>query len=188
MTRRFVAIGVPAEVRAALEESLAPVRDSWHGLRATSADHWHLTVAFVGELADDRLGELVEVVGAGLAERGLPDELALDGAGRFGRRVLWAGVRDRPAGRLAALGEAVQHGCVAAGLPVEQRTVHPHLTLARARGDGQVRAYHEEQAAAAVASVAARGDGAWHPSGVEVWASHLGAGPVRYEVEAVVRA
>ncbi len=187
MTRRFVAIGVPQQVRNALEESLARAHGDWEGLRLTRADDWHLTVAFVGELADDALDRLVEVVGAGVADRELPDELVLDGAGRFGRRVLWAGVRDRPEGRLAALGEAIQQGCVAAGLPVEQRPVHPHVTLARARSGAHVRARHETRARAAVASVVTRGVAAWRPAGVEVWASHLGAGPARYEVEAVVR-
>lgn len=186
MTRRFVAIGIPEQVRTALDESLADARGHWEGLRPTRADDWHLTVAFVGELADDALEQLVEVVGAGLADSALPDELALDGAGRFGRRVLWAGVCDRPEGRLAALGETIQQACAAAGLPVEQRPVHPHVTLARARRGAQVRAGHEAQAADAVASVVAHGVAAWRPEGVEVWASHLGAGPARYEVEAVV--
>ncbi|MFW6010239.1 MAG: hypothetical protein ACOC9I_02845, partial [Actinomycetota bacterium] len=71
-------------------------------------------------------------------------------------------------------------------LPVQQRAVHPHLTLARARRAAPVRAEHQEQADRAVAALLDRGAGRWRPEQVEVWASHLDGGPARYEVEAAV--
>lgn len=186
MTRRFVAVPVATAVRDALDAALAPARDAWEGLRTTRASDWHLTLAFLGEVADEQLERLVEVVATAVAAHPLPDELALSGAGRFGRRVLWAGVDEVPPGRLAALGDAVQRGCAAAELPVQQRAVHPHLTLARARRGAPVRAEHLDQAERAVAALLERGEGRWHAEHVEVWASHLGGGPARYEVEAAV--
>lgn len=186
MIRRFVAIGVPPAVREALEAALAPSGDHLGALRPTDPVSWHLTLAFLGEVDADRLDGIVEVVRAALDDVTPPVALTLDGAGEFRRTALWAGVRDEPEGQLARLGDAIQSGCAAAGLPVEQRRVRPHVTIARAPRRSSVRPGQVVAVSDAVETVRMAGDARWVPTQVEVWASHLGDGPARYHTEATV--
>ncbi len=174
--RLFVALPLPAEVRAALAEATAGLRRSEDGLRWTRPEGWHLTVAFLGEVDDHRADEVTAVV-TEAAVAHAPVELSLGEAGRFGRRVLWAGVDDAPPGAVAALGADVQAALAAAELPVARRGVHAHLTLARA-GRSAV-------SDATVAAVTVP-DGRWVADTVSVWRSHLGRGPARYEEVASV--
>lgn len=131
--RLFAALEVPEAVRRRLDAAVAPVRRRQDALGWSRAESWHLTVAFLGEVGEERLPEVVEAL-AGAAARA-PEAIGLEfgPAGRFGRRVLWVGVRDQPAGAVAALGAAAQAALAAAGLPVDAKEVRPHLTLARSR-------------------------------------------------------
>ncbi|NGN67843.1 RNA 2',3'-cyclic phosphodiesterase [Streptomyces sp. A7024] len=119
--------GVVAELRAlpGSGELRWPVRASWH-----------FTVAFYGEVDEERVSALWERLERAAARRD-GFSLRIDGGGRFGDRVLWAGVageRDalkRLAGSAAAAGRRV-------GLDMEERAYKPHLTLARQGRDGRV--------------------------------------------------
>lgn len=117
--RLFAAITPPEPAVAHLYAALpaAPLR--W----SEPADA-HITLAFYGEV-DDLSAELLGRTLTDLA-RGTPSfELRLDGAGTFGRSVLWAGVGgDLRLLALLAAGAATQPG----------HPFRPHLTLARARG------------------------------------------------------
>lgn len=131
--RLFAAVRPPAAEVAALQQHLPPLDER---LRRVPPEQWHVTVAFYGEVPDDRVAEL-SVRLARVAARHPPAAVRLSGAGTFPRRataarVLWLGVAgDVPTlSRLAA-------SCVAAGRRVgvvaEERQYRPHLTLARAR-------------------------------------------------------
>ncbi len=133
--RLFVALDVPPAVRRALDTAVEPLRVQHRDLAWTPAANWHLTLAFLGHVEvppDHALAVLAPVA----AER-QPIGLALASAGRFGQRVLWVGIDDLPEGTVTRLGEAVQNALTEAGIPVDERAVHPHLTLARARGRGR---------------------------------------------------
>ena len=85
---------------------------------------WHLTLAFLGEVAVPPDLSAVRVE---------PFDVALGGAGTFsGGRVLWAGVR-LGAEPLAELAVAVAGACAAAGVALEDRPYRPHLTVRRGR-------------------------------------------------------
>jgi RNA 2',3'-cyclic 3'-phosphodiesterase len=117
-------------------------------LRWTDRANWHITLAFFGEVADDRLPELRERLSRA-AHRGHPIPLRIAGGGSYGDRALWAGLvdgpRDGPEGpeestrrlpvesvrRLAASTAAA--GRRAGVERQEPRRFHPHLTVARAR-------------------------------------------------------
>jgi 2'-5' RNA ligase len=115
------------------------------GLKLTAVDQWHVTLAFLGEVADERLAEVEQALdglsGPRDAARGI--ELRLAGSGRFanGRSVaLWAGV----AGDLAGLSGLRAEIC-AALTGYDDRPFRPHLTIAYARG-GQAMAALESYA------------------------------------------
>ena len=176
--RLFLALDVPPSVRDALEAAVAPLREARDGLSWTRAENWHVTLAFLGEVAPgpDPVVAAVE----GEVATASPIGLRLDGAGRFGRRILWMGVADDPPGAVAALGERLQQALAAQDLPVDRKPVRPHLTLARVRGRGR------GAVTPALVDDVPVAPGSWTASTVEVVASHLGAGGARYEVVASV--
>lgn len=172
--RLFVALPIPDELRDVTGEVVAEVRASaGEGLRWPRPEGWHVTLAFLGEVPAERAGEVAAVLDA-VASTVTPMDLRSGAAGRFGRGVLWLGVDDDPCGSVARLGEAVQAAVEAAGLAVERRDVHPHVTLARGGkrkvDDALVRRVEVPPLA-------------WRATSMQLWSSRLGDGPARYEVE-----
>lgn len=116
---------------------MSPVRPGWPGVRWSGREDWHVTLAFLGEVARGLLPELTTRL-ARAARRHHAAELSVARAGAFPapRRatVLWAGIGgDRRAlGHLAA---SVAAGARRAGAPSpdEGRRYRPHLTLGRSR-------------------------------------------------------
>lgn len=133
--RLFVAVDPSEEVRQALAGWLERLRPRAPDAKWSRADAFHLTLAFLGNVAD----ELVEPIGRALeavAGRHLPVELEAAGGGSFGGRrprVLWAGLRGPDLERLAALRRGVEEAMVPFGYQPEARPFQPHFTLARAR-------------------------------------------------------
>lgn len=140
--RLFVAVLPPpprlAELDAAVDE-LHALPGAEH-LRWAGRDDWHLTLAFLGEVDEGLLPDLHARLGRA-AHRTPPFELRLHGGGRFGDKVLWAGV----AGEIDALRLLAERSDAAArraGVAMEDhRRYHPHLTLARSRAGLDLRPY-----------------------------------------------
>jgi 2'-5' RNA ligase len=121
--RLFVALAPPADVVEHADRAVAPLRTRYSDLRWIPAHRWHLTLAFYGEIADDKVDGVADMVVRGLAGHG-PLELQFRGAGQFDRRALWLGVGGQVAG-LKALARVVTF---------DRRPFRPHLTVARLRG------------------------------------------------------
>jgi len=132
--RLFVAVVPPIEVVEDLSEFVEPRRaHPDEDIRWAGDDHWHITLAFLGEVPDwktDELGERLERA----AKRQKPFELQLTGAGAFpgvaDARVLYAGVRD-DSESLKHLAMTTRAAANRAGVVVEGRKFTPHVTLAR---------------------------------------------------------
>jgi 2'-5' RNA ligase len=128
--RLFVALTPPGEVVEELKASTAALHELAPDLRWTRPEHWHVTLAFLGEVGDDVIAELARRLNRAAA-RYPPLSLSLGGGGRFGHQVLWTRVHgDRDV--LRRLAGSVQAAARRCRLPVEQRPYRPHLTLARA--------------------------------------------------------
>lgn len=135
MTRTFVAVELGDDARAALACTLARLARALPGVRWVDAPRVHLTLAFLGELDDERL----DAVGAAAEEAaGLarPFTLRIAGLGMFGTpvapQVVWAGVGgDLP--RLLRLQAGLADALETRGFARETRPFAPHLTLARLR-------------------------------------------------------
>lgn len=166
--RLFVALALPDDVRAAVADrvrALHPTAPT--GLRWAAPERWHLTLCFLGEVAEDRVGRVTDSIERKVARHHATD-LRLEGAGRFGRRVLWVGVAgDRD--RLFALAAAIGAGARRAGIDVEDRTYRPHLTVARADGRADLAPLAE-----ALADIRTR---TWTATEVELVRSRLGPRP-----------
>ncbi|MEV7600173.1 RNA 2',3'-cyclic phosphodiesterase [Kitasatospora sp. NPDC089797] len=134
--RLFVAVLPPVEALQGLSAAVAPVRGlpGADRLRWTAVEGWHLTLAFLGEVPAERLPEL-EAGLAAVAAVQPAHRLRIAGSGRFGDRVLWAGVEGQTRA-IRRLAEAVTEAT--AGFTARPAggggalAFHPHLTLARA--------------------------------------------------------
>lgn len=125
--RLFVAVAPPPAVVAELERAVRPLRSVEPRLRWSSPERWHVTLAFLGPVADEVRPALSERL-ARVARRHPPAELALAGGGRFGTRVLWIGI----SGDLGRLATGVRRAATRAGLTAgDDRPLRAHLTLAR---------------------------------------------------------
>ncbi|MEU5437840.1 RNA 2',3'-cyclic phosphodiesterase [Streptomyces sp. NPDC020719] len=146
--RLFVAVLPPsarlAELGLAVDElQTLPGADR---LRWADRDDWHLTLAFLGEVDEAVLADLHDRL-ARAAHRTPPFELRLHGGGRFGDKVLWAGVAGA-LDTLRLLAERADAAARRAGVPMdEHRRYHPHLTLARSRAGLDLHPYTESLAA-----------------------------------------
>ncbi len=113
-----------------------------------------------------------------------PLPLRLAGSGRFGDRVLWAGLRDgRFSGAaavdgavltvLARLAADITNAAAGAGIRMDDKPFRPHLTLARA--GGRVRPRLDLRPLAA--DLAPFEGGPWMASEIHLIHSTLGMGP-----------
>lgn len=129
MIRAFVAITPPDSVRDALIAVQEGLPQGW---RAADEAQLHLTLVFLGALPRP---DLEDVALALAALRGTPFRLRLSGVGVFGGaepRTLWAGLAPCP--ELTALQVRVAQAARGAGVEIERRRFHAHLTLARTQG------------------------------------------------------
>ena len=139
--RLFVAVDLPDDVREHLRSRTGPLRDAMPGWRWAPPERWHLTLAFLGQVADERVDELTRRMGLA-ARRHEPFDVRLGGVGAFSNarraKVLWTGVEgDRDA--LKALADSVSAGARRAKIDVEERKYRPHVTLGRRHAPVDIR-------------------------------------------------
>ncbi|HKE66822.1 MAG TPA: RNA 2',3'-cyclic phosphodiesterase [Micromonosporaceae bacterium] len=102
--------------------------------RVTARPLWHLTLAFLGDVANDRCDDVVGAIEAA-AERfdGQRPMVRLAGGGTFGRgrfALLWVGADGDVAG-LGSLAGTVRAELRRARLPFDRKPFRAHLTIAR---------------------------------------------------------
>jgi 2'-5' RNA ligase len=176
--RLFVALWPPEHVVAELAETVAAVRPLGSELRWTRPEQWHLTLAFFGEVAEERLPELTERL-ARAARRHPAVSLRFASGGRFGDRVLWTRVEgDRDVVR--RLADSASAAARRSGLDVEDRPYRPHLTLARGTPGADLRPL--------VTALASYTGTDWTAERLHLVRSSLGKGPGRTAVYDTVQA
>jgi 2'-5' RNA ligase len=134
---------------------------------------WHVTLKFFGEVPQDRVQQVREVIlraveGTGKVETSLTDIGAFPNLNRA--RVLWVGIAD-PADALRNLAKRVESGWPDSS----SRPLHPHLTLARFNHPARVRTLVDKFRPF---------DFDRSPFSIEkaiLYRSHLGGGGPRYE-------
>jgi 2'-5' RNA ligase len=138
--RLFVALSPPPAALAEVESVAAGLRESWPELRWVGTDLWHVTLAFLGEVSDDKRDELDRRLERAAA-RHAGQLLAIGRGDAFSSvkraRVLIMRIEgERPAlAGLSALAASVAAGARRADAPPpdEGRRYRPHSTLARTR-------------------------------------------------------
>lgn len=181
--RIFLALRPPSEEVDRLDDFM-DVRRGAGPFSWTSAEQFHLTVAFLPDVPEYRLDQVIEAA-ADAAERRAQFDLCLGGGGAFPdparAKVLWVGLRQDEAdgAELTALASGVRGAAAHSGVEVDGQRFRPHLTVARTGRptpmDNWVRLLDGYSGTF------------WTADEVEVVHSHLGAGPrgrPRHEVVA----
>lgn len=132
--RLFTAVMPPEPVLEELAAFVAPRREAGGPWRWTPPHAWHVTTAFMGDVASDDLDPLVENLRA-VAARTPGFDVRLGGAGAFpnpyAAKVLWLGVSQGEE-ELATLARRTRTAAERAGVRTDGARFVPHLTLARA--------------------------------------------------------
>jgi 2'-5' RNA ligase len=174
--RIFVGIPLADAVVRELALVVARLSAKGDGFRWTAPESWHITLQFLGNSTTEQL----ECLTASLSEvrsAGIPVQLGELGC--FERAgVFFVDVSVTP--ELVALERCVVAATNRCGFAAETRPYHPHITLARAKGQGRGAGLRELGANV-------RSQPAFTPFTAReflLYESHLGAGGARYEVRA----
>ncbi|HEX8200727.1 MAG TPA: RNA 2',3'-cyclic phosphodiesterase [Isosphaeraceae bacterium] len=133
MTRTFVAVPVPSKLGEKLAHLQSLLTEECPGVSWVPPVHFHLTLAFLGDVENTDLDAVCRAVAGASAAFG-PLELRLEGLGTFPApekpRVFWVGLTGPDLPRLMDLQKAVAAAVKAAGYAPDDR-FHPHVTLGR---------------------------------------------------------
>ncbi len=133
--RLFVALDIPEDIRQRIRTFIAGVRGFAPDVRWVSPDSLHVTLKFIGEQPDDKLGAIKDAL---QTVKGEAMDVSFRSTGFFptakSARVFWIGIEADP--RLAALAGSVDKALEPLGIEREQRAFSAHLTLARS-GSGR---------------------------------------------------
>jgi 2'-5' RNA ligase len=170
--RMFVAVTPSAEAVEHLSDFLEPRLDAGRELRWTDAAQWHLTLAFLAQVPDRVVDDLVERL-ARTAGRRAPFSAALRGGGAFPdplhAKVLFTGVDVASSGpTLHRLAESVRAAANRCGAPPDGARFRPHVTIARCRRPTQVVRW--------VRLLDTYAGPSWSVDALTLYASHLGEG------------
>lgn len=160
--RLFVAAEISPEIRDLVSRLPRPPLD---GIRWTTPEQWHITLAFLGEVSDERIPALVaalQAIEAAAAHAELGPKTKL-----LSRQILCLPVHglEVAAGGVAAILQGE-------GFELERRPFRGHLTLARAR---RRLAIPKELGGSEVA-------GSWEVEELAMMRSTLGREGSRYDV------
>jgi len=134
--RLFLAINLAPDIRDAIADAAAPLREAAPDLRWSDASRLHLTLKFLGEQPESVPAAVSAAMDATARKHFAFDmhvgdaEHVVGAFPNFRRpRVVWLGVTNDP--RLELLHHDVEVACQALGFELEGRPFRPHLTLAR---------------------------------------------------------
>lgn len=170
--RVFVAVQPPEPVLDEIEDAVAQLGDrvgaeQVGNLRWATRDQWHVTLRFLGEVADEVLPELTAALDAAplaAAEAELGPAFV-----RLGQQVLCL-----PVSGVDDLAAAVVAATRTMGQPPESRPYRGHVTVARVRGRSEG-GIHRSVVNTPIRSLR------WAVDEVRIVRSHLGGAGARYE-------
>lgn len=136
--RLFIAVDLDEAARAAIaaeqKRVAAAMGDARSSVKWVKPDQMHLTLVFPGEVSDARAPAIAAAVSQRVDKA--PFAVTFQGLGVFpghgGPRALWVGITDGGAALIELQREMAQR-VSEAGIVIEARPFHPHLTLGRWR-------------------------------------------------------
>lgn len=131
----FFAVRLADTVKQVIHDNIMDLTSIFQFKRWVHMEDYHITLAFLGLVEEDRLSSVIQLVGDAIKEEN-SFPLHVEGLDIFGNkqspRIFWASVKNES--KLYRLQEAVYRQCIEAGFTLESRPYHPHITLARKWG------------------------------------------------------
>jgi 2'-5' RNA ligase len=135
-TRTFIALEIPQALSDRLSRLQTMLAERTEGVRWTANLPFHVTLAFLGDVADTDLKSVCTAVAAAVSPFA-PFEVQLRGVGAFPTperpRVIWAGL-DAPV-TLHDLQKTIVKAVSRAGYRPDDQRFTPHTTLGRIKAD-----------------------------------------------------
>ncbi len=135
----FVAVVPPAKALDHLEDFLRAAAAAEPGFRWTTPEQWHLTLAFMSDVAERRIDDLVDRLTRAAARR-RPFSVEVTGGGAFPNvdeaKVIFAGV-ETDSVELGRLATGARAAVGRAGAEVAGGRFRPHVTIARTGRPGR---------------------------------------------------
>lgn len=140
--RLFLAVNLPKKEKDRIYRSARPLRERDVPVQWIDAEHYHLTLKFLGPVRAERLDAIEEVMQK-VADNTQAFAGSIAGFGAFPtiRRpeMLWAGIEATP--EMRCLKQDLEWGLADLGFERETRAFHPHIALGRATGEGGAGAF-----------------------------------------------
>ena len=178
--RMFVALVPPDDALEDLGDFLRPRQEAETGFRWTTSEQWHVTLAFMPEVPDRSLDDLLARLQRAAARR-TPFAVSVAGGGAFPNaaraKILYAALDVGDDEELRRLKTGARAAANKSGAEAEGGPFHPHLTLARVRRPHDVTKW--------IRVLQSYRGPAWQASEISLVQSYLGEGPrnrPRYEV------
>jgi 2'-5' RNA ligase len=138
--RLFIAIEVPGSIKKELAALQVELKKAGADVSWTRPENIHLTLKFLGEVAEERLDDVLRATTSAAGGFG-PARLALSGIGVFDERrprVVWAALRG-DAEVVSRLWSDLDERLGEVGFARESRAFRPHLTIGRFKSPRRAR-------------------------------------------------
>jgi 2'-5' RNA ligase len=140
--RLFVALNLPKKERERIHRATRKLRDADMPVRWIDADHFHVTLKFLGEVRRERLEEVTQAVNR-VASTTKAFSTQFGGFGAFPSvrqpRVIWLSLG--ACAELRVLKQDLEWSFGDIGFETERRAFHPHVTIGRASDRGGAGAF-----------------------------------------------
>ncbi|MFH1445041.1 MAG: RNA 2',3'-cyclic phosphodiesterase [Nanoarchaeota archaeon] len=131
--RLFIAVDLDAEITEKIENEINPIRKKGVDVAFTLPENLHITMKFLGEVAEQQIEKLKEDVSSTLS--GVKQfKVDIKGMGYFGRpdfmKIVWLGIsegRSELVNMIRALNTSLDY------LRSEDYEPHPHITIGRVK-------------------------------------------------------
>lgn len=132
--RAFIAINLPELIMEDIAQYIGECgKHQIDGINYVPAANIHITLKFLGDIEEDD-AESISAELAGLKWK--PTRIKTEGIGGFpdlpGARILWIGLKSNP--ELVEIQSRIEDICRSFGIPPEEKSFKPHLTIARIKG------------------------------------------------------
>ncbi len=147
--RTFIAIDFPEPVKEALAQAAAHLKYSGADVKWTEKENIHLTLKFLGEVDEKKLGYLKSALDS-VAGQTKSFAASIKDLGAFPKiefpRVIWAGI-DLGAAELVTLSGKIDQALSNLGFEKESRPFAAHLTIGRVKSPKNKEALKAKMAA-----------------------------------------
>jgi len=131
--RLFVALDIDDDIRSRIGQFVTGVRGLAPNVRWVNSESLHVTLKFIGEQSETQTEEIKRALHTVASEH---FDIRFRAYGFFPERrtaqVFWIGIEAGP--QLQSLAATLDAKLATVGIPKEQHTFTPHLTLARCKG------------------------------------------------------